>query len=186
MRRLADRLDEADELRIVGGGTDLTLSVAGRRAVVSDGRRNMPDGEFFYCPVEDSAEGTIAFAEFPAEHQGRVLQGIRLRLEAGRVVEADAESEGAFPHEVLATDEGASRLGEIGLGCNPGITQYLMNTLFDEKMAGTVHLALGNSYSAAGGRNRSAIHWDLVKGLPSDGRLYADGELVQANGAWTV
>lgn len=186
MRRLAARLDEADELRIVGPGTDLTLGLGGRTAIVSDGRRNMPDGEFFYAPVEDSAEGTITFDDFPAEYQGRIIRGIRLRFEGGRVVEADAETESAFLEEVLATDEGARRLGEVGIGCNPGITRYLMNTLFDEKMAGTLHLALGSSYTAAGGTNESAIHWDIVKDLRVDGRLYADGKLVQENGAWLV
>jgi aminopeptidase len=186
MRRLADRLDAAEELRIVGDGTDLTLSLAGRRAILSDGRRNMPDGEFFYAPVEDSAEGTITFGEFPADYQGRVLRDIRLRFEGGRAVDADAGSEADFLQEVLDGDDGARRLGEVGIGCNPGITRYLGNTLFDEKMAGTIHLALGRSYTAAGGTNESAIHWDLVKDLRSGGRLYADGELVQENGTWTI
>jgi aminopeptidase len=186
MRRLADRLDAADEVRVVARGTDLTLSLAGRKAIVSDGRRNMPDGEFFYAPVEDSAEGTITFDDFPTEYQGRILRGIRLRFEGGRVVEADAETEADFLQEVLSTDDGARRLGELGIGCNPGITRYLMNTLFDEKMAGTLHLALGNSYTAAGGSNESAIHWDIVKDLRADARLYADGELVQENGAWLI
>jgi aminopeptidase len=186
MRRLADRLDKAEEVRIVGDGTDVTIGIHGRSAILSDGRRNMPDGEFFYAPVEDTAEGTIAFAEFPAAYEGRVLRGIRLRFAAGRVVDADAEAEAGFLHEVLDTDEGARRLGELGIGCNPGITTYLMNTLFDEKMAGTVHLALGNSYTAAGGLNESAIHWDLVKDLRTGGRLYADGELVQADGIWQI
>ena len=186
MRGYAARLDEAEEVRIVGAGTDLTLSIAGRRAIVSDGRRNMPDGEFFYAPVEDSAEGTITFGEFPSEQGGRVIRGIRLRFEAGRVVEADAETEAAYLHELLDTDEGARRLGELGIGCNPGITRYLMNTLFDEKMVGTVHLALGNSYTAAGGTNESVIHWDIVKDLRAGGRLYADGELVQEDGRWLV
>jgi aminopeptidase len=186
MRRLAARLDRADEVRITGPGTDLTLSLAGREAIVSDGRRNMPDGEFFYAPVEDSAAGTITFDDFPTEYQGRILRGIRLRFEGGRIVEANAETEAAFLEDVLSTDEGARRVGELGIGCNPGITQYLMNTLFDEKMAGTLHLALGNSYTAAGGSNKSAIHWDIVKDLRRDGRLYADGELVQESGRWLV
>jgi aminopeptidase len=186
MRRFAERLDAAEELRIVAEGTDLTVSLEGRTAIVSDGRRNMPDGEFFYAPVEDSAEGTITFGEFPTDYQGRVLRGIRLRFEGGRVVDADAETEAGFLEQVLDTDDGSRRLGEVGLGCNPGITRYLMNTLFDEKMAGTIHLALGRSYTAAGGSNESAIHWDIVKDLRAGGRLYADGELVQENGAWTV
>ena len=186
MRRYAERLDRAEEVRIVGEGTDVTVGLSGRSAIVSDGRRNMPDGEFFYAPVEDSAEGTITFSEFPADSNGRILRGIRLRFEGGVVVEAEAETEVEHLHGLLDTDEGARRLGELGIGCNPGITQYLMNTLFDEKMNGTIHLALGNSYTAAGGKNASAIHWDIVKDLRNGGRLYADGELVQEDGRWLI
>ena len=115
------------------------------------------------------------------------MTGIRLVFEAGRVVDASAETNEAYLIETLDTDEGARRLGELGIGCNPGITRYMKNTLFDEKMDGTVHLAVGNSYTDVGGTNQSAIHWDLVKDLRLPGsRIELDGVVVQSEGAWLV
>ncbi len=186
MRRIADTFDAADEVRIVGPGTDLTLSLAGRRGAVDDGHINMPGGEVFYSPVEDSAEGAIEFSEFPAVYFGREVDGARLVFERGRVVDATARSGEAFLIDTLATDDGARRLGELGIGCNPGIRRHMKNVAFDEKIAGTVHLALGNSYTFTGGTNSSAIHWDIVKDLRRGGRLYADGRLVQQDGAWLL
>jgi aminopeptidase len=186
MRRIADRFDETSEVRIVGDGTDLTLSIEGRAGEVDDGHVNMPGGEVFYAPVEDSAEGVITFAEFPAVRFGREVVGARLVFEAGRVVEASAASDEAFLHEMLASDDGASRLGELGLGCNPMIQRFTKNLGFDEKIDGTIHLALGSSYSFIGGRNVSAIHWDIVKDLRERGELYADGRLVQESGRWLL
>ena len=184
MRRIAARLEQADGVRIVGPGTDLTLSVAGRRFDASAGRFNMPDGEVFTAPVEDSVNGVVHFSEFPAVYEGRELSGIR--LEFRDVVDASADNGEAFLHEVLDRDAGARRLGELGVGCNPGVTRYMKNTLFDEKMDGTVHLALGQSYTDLGGAFDSVIHWDLVKDLRTDGRLEADGEVLQADGAWRL
>ena len=184
MRRHCDRFDAAHEVRIVGAGTDLRLSLAGRQGAVSQGFHNLPDGEFFFSPVEDSAEGVIEFGEFPAESDGHLIEGIRLAFRAGEVVEATARvGEGAL-HSALATDAGAKRIGELGIGCNEGITQYLRNTLFDEKIAGTIHLALGQSYTRVGGTNDSAIHWDIVKDLRPGGRIEPDGEVVQQDGRW--
>jgi aminopeptidase len=184
MQRYADRFDAAREVRIVGEGTDLRLSVAGRPPRVDAGGANLPGGEFFLCPVEDSAEGVVAFTEFPAVYAGRELQGIRLRFEGGVVVEASADTNEAFLLETLDVDEGARRLGELGIGCNPGITRYMRNTLFDEKIDGTVHLALGNGMPDLGGRNVSTIHWDIVKDLRPGGRIELDGEVVQRDGRW--
>jgi aminopeptidase len=186
MQRYADRFDAASEVRIVGPGTDLVLSLEGRRGEVDAGGGNMPGGEFFYSPVEDSAEGAIHFAEFPAPYAGRDVAGIRLRFEGGRVVDASAEREEEFLVGMLDTDEGARRLGELGIGCNPGITRYMRNTLFDEKMDGTVHLALGNGIGWLGGTNVSAIHWDIVKDLRDGGRIELDGEVVQQDGTWLI
>src|SRR5215210_5521372 len=137
--RLAQLFDEADEARIVADGTDLRVYVAGRRTDVDAGSGNMPGGEFFVCPVETSAEGTIAFTEFPAMLGGREIRGIRLRFSEGRVVDASADSEEDFLIETLDTDEGARRIGELGIGCNPGIDRYMRNVYFDEKMNGTIH-----------------------------------------------
>jgi aminopeptidase len=187
MQRYADRFDAAEEVRIVGAETDIRLSMAGRRINVDAGGANIPGGEFFGCPVEDSAEGRIAFTEFPAVYSGREISGIRLRFEGGRVVEASAETNEAYLIETLDSDDGARRLGELGIGCNPGITRYMRNTLFDEKIDGTVHLALGNGMPDLGGKNESRIHWDIVKDLRLPGtRIELDGEVVQQDGAWLV
>jgi aminopeptidase len=186
MTRYAEAFDAASEVRIVGEGTDLTLSIEGRSMVVDAGGANMPGGEFFTSPVEDSAEGTIFFSEFPAVYAGRELQGIRLRFEGGRVVDASAETNEDFLVETLDADEGARRLGELGIGCNPGITRYMNNTLFDEKIDGTVHLALGNGLPETGGTNQSTIHWDIVKDLRPGGELLLDGEVVQRDGVWAL
>lgn len=183
LRRHAARFDAADEVRIVGEGTDLRLSLKGRRAKVDDGRNNMPGGEFFYAPVEDSAEGVITF-DVPSLYEGRAVEGIRLVFAAGRVVEGSAAVGEDALLAALDRDEGARRLGELGVGCNPAIRRPMRNTLFDEKMDGTVHLALGQSYTAIGGQNRSAIHWDIVKDLRRGGRIELDGKVVQEDGRW--
>ncbi|HKY23886.1 MAG TPA: aminopeptidase [Gaiella sp.] len=187
MQRYADRFDAAEEVRIVGYDTDIRLSIAGRTMKVDAGGANIPGGEFFGCPVEDSAEGTIAFTEFPAVYSGREMNGIRLRFEGGKVVDASAETNEDYLVETLDSDEGSRRLGELGIGCNPGITRYMRNTLFDEKIDGTVHLALGNGMPDLGGENVSRIHWDIVKDLRLPGtRIELDGDVVQQDGVWTI
>lgn len=187
MRRLASHFDAASEVRLVAAGTDLRLSLEGRSMRVDALGANLPGGEFFGCPLEDSAEGVISFGDFPALYMGRELSGIRLRFDGGKVVDAAADANEAFLLETLDTDAGACRLGELGVGCNPGITRYMRNTLFDEKMDGTVHLALGNSYTDLGGVNQSRIHWDLVKDMrPAGSRIELDGRPVQQDGAWLV
>ncbi len=184
MSRIASLFDEADEVRIVGDRTDLTLSLAGRSGTIDDGHINMPGGEVFYSPIEDSAEGVVTFSEFPALYYGHEVSGARLLFEGGRVVEASAAFGEEFLLKTLDTDEGSRRLGELGIGCNPGIRRFSKNVGFDEKIDGTVHLALGNSYSSTGGRNRSSIHWDMVKDLHAGGRIYVDGRLAQEDGRW--
>jgi aminopeptidase len=186
MQRYADRFEAAEQVRIVGTSTDLTLSIAGRAMKVDAGGANIPGGEVFCSPVEDSAEGEITFAEYPAVYTGRDVAGIRLRFEAGRVVDASAEVNEDFFLETLDTDEGARFLGELGIGCNPGITRHTRNILFDEKIDGTVHLALGNGIHDIGGTNVSAIHWDIVKDLRPGGRIELDGEVVQQDGSWLI
>jgi len=186
MSRYAERFDEAEEVRIAANGTDLTLSLAGRTGFVDAGGANIPGGEFFYSPLEDSASGTISFTEFPAVYGGREVQGIRLRFEEGKVVDASAEANEPFLFEMLDLDEGARRLGELGIGCNPRITEHMKNTLFDEKIDGTVHLALGNGLPEVGGENVSQLHWDIVKDLRGGGRLELDGKVVQESGRWLI
>ncbi|MFL5964101.1 MAG: aminopeptidase [Gaiellaceae bacterium] len=184
MRKIADIFDAAEEVRIVGPGTELTLSLAGREGSVDDGHVNMPGGEVFYSPVEDSAAGVIHFREFPAVYYGHEVDDVRFVFEGGRIVDATARSGEDFLIQTLDTDEGARRLGELGIGCNPGIQRHMKNVAFDEKIDGTVHLAVGNSYTFTGGTNSSTIHWDIVKDLRTNGELHADGKVVQKNGRW--
>ena len=186
MQRIANVFDAAEEIRILGYETDLTLSLAGRSGAIDDGHINMPGGEVFYSPVEDSVEGKVTFAEFPAVYYGHEVGGAQFVFEQGRIVEARARSGEAFLLRTLDTDAGARRLGELGIGCNPGIQRFTKNVGFDEKIDGTIHLAVGNSYSSTGGKNISSIHWDIVKDLRDGGRLYADGVLVQENGRWIL
>ncbi|MEF2278593.1 aminopeptidase [Deinococcus sp. YIM 134068] len=179
--RLIERLTRADRVRIEAPGTDLTLRVGGRTWANSDGKRNMPSGEVFTGPLEDSAEGVVTFT-VPAEYGGRMVRGARLVFRAGEVVEASAEEGEDVLRSALATDTGARRLGELGIGTNFGIQTPTGNILFDEKIGGTVHLALGRSYPETGGVNRSAIHWDLITDLRTGGRLSLDGEVMQEGG----
>jgi aminopeptidase len=185
MHRLLARFDAADEVRIVGAGTDLRLSLHGRKGAVDDAHVNLPGGEFFFSPVEDSAEGTIYF-DVPTELDVSPVQGIRLTFRNGRVEEAAADQGEDVLLAALDMDEGARFLGELGIGCNTGITRPMRNILYDEKMAGTVHLAVGASYTSVGGKNVSALHWDLIKDLRGGGRVELDGETVQENGTWLI
>jgi aminopeptidase len=178
---LIERLSSASELRIEAEGTDLTLRVEGRTWVNSDGKRNMPSGEVFTGPHEDSAEGVIRYT-VPSSPGGVPVEGIELRFEAGRVVEARAERGEEYLRTALATDEGASRLGEIGIGTNFGIDRPVGMILLDEKIGGTVHLAVGRSYPETGGTNESAVHWDMICDLRQGGRLSADGEPIVEDG----
>jgi aminopeptidase len=174
---LVTRLAAAREIRIQAPGTDVTLSVAGRTWVNSDGRRNMPSGEVFTGPHEASANGTIAFT-VPTGPRGVTVSGVELDFRDGEVVGARADHGVEYLRTTLATDDGARRLGEIGIGTNTGIDVPTGHILLDEKMAGTVHLALGRSYPETGGRNESAVHWDLICDLRDGGQILADGEPV--------
>lgn len=179
--KLKNALDKANVVRIVGTDTDLTMSIKGRKAIPCYGERNMPDGEVFLSPVEDSAEGYIYY-EMPAIFQGREVLGIRLKFSKGKVVEAKADKNEKFLNAMLDTDKGARFLGELGVGVNYGIQNFSKDILFDEKIGGTVHLAVGRSYEEAGGKNISAIHWDMIKDLRKNGALYLDGKMAQKNG----
>lgn len=172
-------------LRIQGDGTDLSLSVAGRTWINSDGRRNMPSGEIFTGPVEDSAAGRLRCG-FPVCRDGRRLVGIELELKGGAVVAARADEGEDYLKAMLELDDGARRLGELGIGLNFGIDRFTGSILFDEKIGGTVHLALGQSYPETGGTNTSALHWDLIVDTRSNGRILADDRLVMEDGRWLV
>ncbi|HYY05278.1 MAG TPA: aminopeptidase [Candidatus Limnocylindria bacterium] len=179
--RLIERLAGARELRIEADGTDLTLSVKGRTWINSDGKRNMPSGEVFTGPHESSANGRVRFTVRSAP-AGVEVDGVELELRDGEVVAARAEVGDHYLQHALQTDDGARRLGELGIGTNFGITRPVGVILFDEKIGGTVHLALGRSYPETGGKNSSALHWDLICDLRAGGQLSADGELLMEDG----
>jgi aminopeptidase len=182
---LIERIGGASELRIEAEGTDLVLSVKNRRWVNSDGRRNMPSGEVFTGPVETSAEGRIRF-DIPSGPPGRAVRGVELELRGGEVVSARADEGDEHLQAALATDDGARRLGELGIGTNFGIDRPVGAILFDEKIGGTVHLAIGRSYPETGGKNASAVHWDLICDLRRGGRVTVDGEVVQQDGKFVL
>ncbi len=180
-RRAKRILEKSARVRIVGRETDLAFSIKGRRAIPCSGEYNMPDGEIFTAPVENSTEGTIRY-EFPAIYGGREVSGIRLTFRKGKVVEASAEKNEPILKEMLDADPGARVLGEFGIGANAGVTDFTRDILLDEKMGGTIHLAIGRSYTESGGKNPSAVHWDMIKDLRKEGELYLDGKPVLRTG----
>ncbi|MBC7130330.1 aminopeptidase [Candidatus Bathyarchaeota archaeon] len=182
--RVCKYLDSISELRIVGEDTDISMSVKGRKWINCDGKYNMPDGEVFTAPVENSVEGTIRFT-FPGIVAGKEVEDVRLRFEKGRVVEASAAKGEDLLKELLKI-EGASRVGEVAIGTNYAIDRFTKNMLFDEKMGGTIHIALGDSYPESGGKNRSAIHWDILKDMKKEGEIYADGKLIYRDGRFLI
>jgi aminopeptidase len=177
----AEELSSVRELRIVGEDTDLTAVVDGRTWRAAYGRQNVPDGEVYTSPVETGVNGTIRFG-FPAVFGGREIDDARLALENGRVIAAEAAGGEEYLRSLLEIDEGANGVGEIAFGLNYEIDRFTRNILFDEKIGGTMHLALGMGFEALGGQNRSALHLDLICDLRRDGEVYADGELVWRNG----
>lgn len=178
---LLERLSRAHEVRILGSDTDITMNILGRTWVNSDGKRNMPSGEVFISPVETSANGQIFF-DIPTIYGGASVRNVRLTFKDGKVVQASAEEGQEALLAALDTDSGARILGELGVGSNTGIRTATQSILFDEKIGGTVHLALGNGYPETGGSNVSALHWDLIKDLRGGGQILLDGEVFQQNG----
>ena len=183
-QHIADYLMAHDEIRIVAPGTEITYRVGGRTWINSDGKRNFPSGEVFTGPIEDSVEGHVRFT-YPAIYNGREVEDVRLTFRAGKVVEASAGRGTEFLHAMLDTDPGARFLGEVAFGLNYGIQRFTRNILFDEKIGGTMHMALGRAYPETGGTNQSAIHWDLICDL-REGEVYADGELCYREGKFTI
>jgi len=183
--RVLRRLRGARTIRIVAPDTDLRLSVKGRRFISSWGSHNMPDGEIFTGPVETSACGHVRFS-YPVCYRGKEVEDVRLEFEKGRVVKATAGKNEKFLRQMIGMDAGASRLGELGIGTNFGIARLIKNILFDEKIGGTVHLALGRSYEETGGRNRSALHWDMISDLRQGGRMEVDGRVLEAEGKFRL
>ena len=179
-----DFLNSVKTLKVEGLGTELTLSVDGRKWVNSDGKANFPSGEVFTGPVEDSVNGRVRF-DVPTLFSGQPVENIELEFKAGRVVAARAERGDKMLQSALDTDPGSRFLGEFAFGLNYGITRATKNILFDEKIGGTIHMAVGAGYPETGSTNRSAIHWDMIKDM-KQGRVYADGKLVYEGGRFTV
>ena len=178
---IVDYLNNKKHLRIVANETDIEMSIKNRIWMNSDGHNNFPSGEVYTGPVEDSVNGTIRFS-FPGIYSGQEIEDIRLTFKKGKVVEAKASKGQKLLDALLDTDEGARMVGEVAIGTNYNITQFTKNMLFDEKIGGTVHLALGKSYPQSGGKNVSAIHWDMLCDMKEGGDIYADGELFYKGG----
>ncbi len=184
-QKIVEWLQGKDEIRVVGPETDLRLSVKGRKFINCDCHENVPDGEVFTGPVEDSLEGTVYFS-YPAIHGGREVSGVRLWFEKGKVVKASAEKNEEYLLKTLDTDEGARYVGEFAIGTNEGITRFTRNILFDEKIGGSFHMALGSSYPETGGKNQSAIHWDMICDLRDGGEIWVDDVLMYKNGQFVI
>ena len=183
--RVARYLDKAREVRFrTPQGTDLKVAVKGRKWINCDGHANFPDGEVFTGPIEDATEGVVCFS-FPAVHGGREVDGVRLKFKGGRVVDASATKNEAFLIKMLDQDKGARVLGEIAIGTNYRIQRYMKNTLFDEKIGGTFHAAVGASIQESGGKNVSALHWDMVCDLRRGGTIEVDGKVISRDGRFT-
>jgi aminopeptidase len=180
-QHFVDWLVGKEKVHLVSNGTDLTLSIKDRIFINSDGKRNFPSGEFFTGPVEDSANGVVQF-DIPATYDGRSIEGVRLVFKDGRVVEASARQGEDYLHQMLDLDAGSRYLGEFAFGNNMGVTQATKQILFDEKMGGTVHMALGASYPETGGLNHSALHWDMVCDLRTAGEVWVDDTLFLKDG----
>jgi aminopeptidase len=183
--RLVDWLAGKREVELQGQDVDLRLSVEGRRFINSGGHFNMPDGELYTSPVEDSAQGWIRFT-FPAIHDGHEVEGVELRFEKGKVAEARAAKNEAFLLSQLEVDNGARFLGEFAIATNDRIDRFTRNILFDEKIGGTIHLALGSGFPQAGSKNTSAIHWDMICDMRRGGRIKVDGEMIYDSGVFTI
>lgn len=182
-KSICDTLDQANEIRIVGEDTDLTLKVTGRKWINCSGKINMPDGEIFTGPIENSANGTIRFT-FPGIVANREVKDITLVFSNGAVAKASASEGEELLSELLKID-GANRIGEFAIGTNYGIDTFTKEILFDEKMGGTMHIALGNSYPESGGVNVSTLHWDILKDMKS-GEIYVDSKLLYKDGRFRI
>jgi aminopeptidase len=184
-QKIVDWLKGKKQVHIQAPDTDLTFSIEGRTFQNSDGHENMPDGEIFTSPVEDSLEGQIAFT-YPGFYRGKEAGGIRLWFEKGKVVKATADKNEDFLLSTLDTDEGSRYVGEFAIGTNEGVTQFTRNTLFDEKIIGTMHLAIGAAFPECGGTNESSVHWDIVTDMKEGGQITVDDELLYKDGQFVI
>jgi aminopeptidase len=184
-QKIVDWLKGKQHVHVVGQDTDLRMSIVDRKFINCDGKENMPDGEIFTSPVKDSVEGNVAFS-YPAVYRGHEVAGVRLWFEKGKVVKAIAEKNEEFLLSMLDTDEGARYVGEFAIGTNKGITRFTKETLFDEKIQGTFHMALGAALPETGATNESGIHWDMVSDMRQGGEIYIDDELFYRDGDFVM
>lgn len=184
-QKLVDYLKGKSSVVVKGPNVDLTLSIADRVFINSDGKRNMPSGEIFTGPVETSVNGWIRYT-YPAIHSGREVEGIELTFNDGQVVNASATKNEAYLQSVLDTDAGARYLGEFAIGTNNGIQRFTKSILFDEKIGGSIHLAVGSSYPETGGLNKSAVHWDMICDMRDGGQIFIDDELFYDSGNFLI
>ncbi len=184
--KIKKALDKTKEVKIISKNTNITLNIENRTAVIGDGSCNMPDGEVFTAPVETKTNGYITFT-YPAIYSGRLVSGVYLEFKNGRIINARAKDNEGFLQTMINTDKGSHYLGELGIGCNYRINKFTKNILFDEKIGGSIHLAMGSSYKECKGKNESAIHWDIIKDLKKDkGKMYFDNKLVQKEGKFLI
>ena len=184
-QRIVERLNQGKHLRIVAKDTDLRACVAGRKWINCDGKLNFPDGEIFTGPVEDSVEGHIRYT-FPSIYMGQEVADVQLTFEKGKVVKASAAKGEDLLQTLLDTDEGARFVGEIAVGTNFNVQQFSRNILFDEKIGGTVHVAVGASIPDTGGLNKSSLHWDMICNMADGGRIFLDDELIYEKGRFII
>ncbi len=181
LREIALKFEKGSEVWLKGDGVDLKFSIKGKNCLI-DPEENMPGGEVFMAPVRESLNGWIKF-DYPRIVSGKQIAGVYLKFENGKIVEYDAEKGKEFLGELLKSDENASYIGEFGIGCNYKIDRYTNDLLFDEKIGGTIHLALGMAYKENGGGNDSSIHVDIVKDM-SKAKIILDGKVAQSEGKW--
>jgi aminopeptidase len=184
-QKIVDWLKGKNQVRVIGPETDLTLSIAGRTFINCDGHFNMPDGEIFTGPVENSLSGYVYFS-YPAIQQGREVTGVRLWFENGKVVKSIANKNEDYLTQTLDTDEGSRFVGEFAIGTNEGIQRFSRQILFDEKIGGSFHLALGAGYPETGSHNQSAIHWDMICDLRQGGEIWVDEVLLYKDGKFVL
>lgn len=180
-QKIITKLKNADKIKIVSKDTNLSFSIKGRKFINSCGLLNMPSGEVFTSVVEDTVNGYINFS-FPACYMGREVDNVYLEFEKGKVIKAKADKNENFLNAILNTDEGARYLGEFAFGLNYGITKHIKNILFDEKIGGTIHLAVGSSYKTTNGKNESAVHWDMIKDLRKEGEVLVNDKVFFTKG----
>lgn len=182
---IIEKIKDTEHIKLIGEETELTLSVKGRKWISCAGTHNFPDGEIFTSPVEDSVNGTVYF-DMPAIYRGSESEKIRLEFKHGKVVKATAEKGEEFFLKMIQQDEGASYVGEFAIGTNEKIQKITGNILFDEKIGGSIHMALGASYPETGGKNESGLHWDLIKNMKNNGQIFADNKLIYENGKFVI